>query len=251
MSAAALPRADFASLADLLAARVRRGAGDACWLWTGRPKKDGFGQFRWNGGNYLPHRVAWELQNGPVPPRFGVTHSCGEHLCCNPAHLTLRSLSTVGRLCRRVATLEESLMQSVKKGGTNDCWPWRGVVWGRQPWAYGKLTFHGKAYKAHRAAYECFKGPPDPNKEVCHSCDNPICCNPAHLFLGSRLDNNNDMVTKRRHIHGERHPFALLSEEKVRAIRTTDKTPVEVAQEFGVTAKQIRKIRRVDAWRHV
>lgn len=62
-----------------------------------------------------------------------------------------------------------------------------------------------KQVKAHRLAYECFCGPIPPKHFVCHSCDNPSCCNPLHLFVGTAADNSLDRNKKGRVSAGERH----------------------------------------------
>ena len=64
---------------------------------------------------------------------------------------------------------------------------------------YGKLLVAGRLMLAHRAAYADANGPIPPGLCVCHKCDVPSCIEPTHLFLGSRRDNTNDMITKGRH----------------------------------------------------
>ena len=63
---------------------------------------------------------------------------------------------------------------------------------------YGQIKFEGKMLKTHRVAWELANGPIPEGLMVCHTCDNPPCCNPAHLFLGSASDNMQDMVSKGR-----------------------------------------------------
>lgn len=65
---------------------------------------------------------------------------------------------------------------------------------------YGRVRVDGKKVLAHRRAYELARGPIPPGMKVCHSCDNPLCCNPAHLFLGTQKDNVQDSITKGRHV---------------------------------------------------
>jgi hypothetical protein len=75
----------------------------------------------------------------------------------------------------------------------SDCWVWQGY---RNEHGYGRL-WAPKRY-VHRAAYEAFVGPIPAGLNVLHRCDNPPCCNPAHLFLGTRADNARDMLAKGR-----------------------------------------------------
>ena len=77
-------------------------------------------------------------------------------------------------------------------GGPDACWPWQGA---RLPRGYGKMT--GAGY-AHRIAWELENGPVPAGMYVCHHCDNPPCCNPAHLFTGDAAANNADMDAKGR-----------------------------------------------------
>lgn len=76
------------------------------------------------------------------------------------------------------------------------CWIWRG---GKDKNGYGYFKYLGKTRKAHRVSWEFYK---DGNKHesllVCHSCDNPSCVNPYHLWLGTPKDNMEDKVRKGR-----------------------------------------------------
>lgn len=78
---------------------------------------------------------------------------------------------------------------------TGDCWPWTGC----KNWAgYGKVGVENQLKGTHRVAWELTNGPIPDGLHVCHRCDNPPCCNPDHLFLGTRSDNMRDAREKGR-----------------------------------------------------
>lgn len=86
-----------------------------------------------------------------------------------------------------------------KSGGPDACWPWQG---GHVARGYGHTTWSDDYVRteimAHRQAYEFEVGPIAEGLQVCHKCDNPPCCNPAHLFLGTPSENLVDAYTKGR-----------------------------------------------------
>lgn len=88
----------------------------------------------------------------------------------------------------------------VAKAGANDCWPWLGSQ--QKPMGYGHWTWwdgeRGRSTTAHRKAWQLTNGPIPEGMMVLHSCDNPPCCNPAHLWLGTHADNMADKVAKGR-----------------------------------------------------
>lgn len=81
--------------------------------------------------------------------------------------------------------------------GPLDCWPWKGSL---NSGGYGRLGagVTGKKLLAHRRAYEIEFGTIGKGLKVCHACDNPPCCNPGHLFLGTDADNIRDAASKGR-----------------------------------------------------
>lgn len=81
----------------------------------------------------------------------------------------------------------------------NGCWIWTDS---KTEKGYGRFFIDGKQLRAHRVAYELYIGEIPEGMLVCHNCptgDNPSCCNPAHLWLGSHADNQNDKMSKGRH----------------------------------------------------
>jgi len=181
----------------------------------------------------------------------------------------------------RPNTLEDALRR-IDKRGDNECWEWQGA---RIHFGYGAFKLRGKSVKAHRVAWELANGPIPSGLFVCHRCDNPPCCNPNHLFLGTHADNTADMVAKGRAVAGDRHhsvvhpeclargnrhwtrtrpqnlrrgashPRAKLSEDDVRAIRATyalgGVRQVDLADKYGVPQTAISQVIRRATWKEV
>jgi hypothetical protein len=100
---------------------------------------------------------------------------------------------------------------------------------------------------AHRAMYEFFVGPVVARLQVCHRCDNPLCVNPDHLFIGTASDNMLDMVRKGRHPHVTNYRRKL-SIEQVVAIRASNETAVSLSLQYGVDTASIQGIRKGRSW---
>jgi hypothetical protein len=138
----------------------------------------------------------------------------------------------------------------------NECWEWQGA---KDPKGYGFVKRDKRNLKAHRYAYELANGPIPDGLMVCHTCDNPSCCNPSHLWLGTNRDNILDAVRKGRHRSnvpsGERHPLSKLTDEHVREIRAAYGTQAyshtAFAKRFGVDPSTIGRVARGAQWKHV
>ena len=112
----------------------------------------------------------------------------------------------------------------VQRGTPDECWPWRG---GRFSNGYGQFRLGARKVKAHRCSYILVIGEIQDGLRVLHRCDNPPCCNPAHLFLGTDADNARDRSMKGRSSYngnslpGEKNPAAKIKLETVVEIRAT------------------------------
>jgi hypothetical protein len=101
-------------------------------------------------------------------------------------------------------------------GGDYGCWPWVGS---KMAHGYGRFWTGGAYVTAHRLARLGAAAIGSSSPTVCHSCDNPICCNPGHLFLGSQTDNLDDMWRKNRGRFGREHYAAKITEAEAVEIR--------------------------------
>lgn len=147
---------------------------------------------------------------------------------------------------------------------SGDCWIWTGRFKSKQPEEhYGLFYLGGRDILAHRVAYQLTHSPIPDGLFVCHRCDNPPCCNPAHLFPGDQLVNMHDMAAKKRHwqyrrpemqLRGERVKNAKLTEDQVREIRALARSGVvqrEIARRFGIDQKTAGQVIRRKTWKHV
>lgn len=130
-------------------------------------------------------------------------------------------------------------------GGDAACWEWQGA---RRHARGGYGSFRGTT--AHRYAWAIANNRLPGKLFVCHSCDNPPCCNPAHLFLGTTQDNVDDCVAKRRHCIGERNGHAIINESDVVDIRNSRLSGQRIASKYGLSGQAVSNIRRGITWNH-
>jgi len=242
---------------------------DECWVWFGHQGKSG-GLTRWDGRRQGAHRVAWQIEFGPVPEKMLVLHKCKNRLCVRPDHLylgirqdTMPVITEEIRERHRAAAYKrlggscdqtERFWSSVDKSrGPKECWIWNGYIGTR---GYGRTTFRGKYQQAHRVAWQIDFGPIPEGKHVLHRCDNKKCVNPMHLWIGSHKDNMEDKVAKGRQsfTKGENGGNAKLSDEDVKDIRlwfTEGVSQREIAKRKSVGPTTIFNIVHRRTWKHI
>lgn len=158
----------------------------------------------------------------------------------------------------RFVPLEQRFWANVDKRGPDECWPWTGSASNR----YGQIRVDGRTRKAtHVAIYLATGEWPPVGMCACHRCDNPPCVNPAHLWVGTISENVRDCFAKGRKkvvmpkgrlfTTGESHPRSKLTEDQVRAIRSSGQTPSELSRLYGVSEETVRLIRNRKRWGHL
>lgn len=181
--------------------------------------------------------------------------ACGKAFHRPPSRLK-RSVYC-SRECRKAylsspeALKRRFLAKADQSAGLFACWPWRGARDKNGCGTFRLAPSSGEySERAPRMAYRLFVGEIPDGLLICHECDNPECCNPAHLFLGTPADNTRDMVRKGR------KAGAILTPEQVREIRRRHvphqhRINVRLGEEFGVSARVIGAAANRRTWSHL
>ena len=145
--------------------------------------------------------------------------------------------------------IKNRILSNVKIN-SQGCWEWQK---GKDGGGYGSISIRRKSKSAHIVAFQLFVGPTN-GLFVLHSCDNPPCCNPSHLFLGTHTDNMQDMYKKGRGANrkGESHPLAKLTQVQVDQIRslyaTGEYSQAKLAVMYNMTGSGIGRIVKNITW---
>lgn len=147
---------------------------------------------------------------------------------------------------------EHRFWVKVNIGNVAECWEWRASC-SRD--GYGQLQVggrKGRRVSAHRLSWELHNGKIPDGLHVCHKCDNKLCVNPAHLFLGTNADNMLDWKKKGLSPKGEKNPMSKLTEDVVREIRRLSEsgwTQRDLIEKFGVSQSSVSNIiHRKNQW---
>lgn len=146
--------------------------------------------------------------------------------------------------------MKEYLKKRISLNNNTNCWEWVGS---KDSWGYGQFYKNRKSYKAHRVSYQEYKGDIPLGMYVCHTCDNPKCINPDHLWIGTPKQNSQDRDVKgRNYTHlGEKHPQAKLDWGLVKFIRENPQkyTQKKLASICGVSISTIRDVVYNRSWK--
>jgi hypothetical protein len=141
-----------------------------------------------------------------------------------------------------------------KESNPNGCWiytgfkKWDGYGWVARAQGDGRVRW----MTAHRYAWILTNGEPEEGLHILHQCDNPPCCNPAHLRLGTHQDNMADQVSKLRHVFGERSGRNKIKNyeeaEEIRRRNAAGESYTQLAAEYGVARSHIYQICTHRCW---
>jgi hypothetical protein len=159
----------------------------------------------------------------------------------------------------RVESKKNYIEKRTNKKTEDECWPWSGSIGSD---GYGKAKRLGKTLRAHRLVYSYYKGEIPANHFVCHSCDNPLCVNPRHLWTGTHKENELDKTNKGRRSpspsishpntlsRGENHHKAKLKNNDVDHILQSKEPTKILVQKYNVSRTTIQRIRKGLSWGH-
>jgi hypothetical protein len=99
---------------------------------------------------------------------------------------------------------------------TDGCWLWKG---GKVSSGYGRFKYFGESFSAHRLSWVLFRGSIPNGKFILHKCNNPICVNPDHLYIGDQFQNMQDRKINHKYFSGESHFNAKFTNKEVMSIR--------------------------------
>jgi hypothetical protein len=147
-------------------------------------------------------------------------------------------------------TLAQRFWSKVDPAPSSCCWEWTANT---DPDGYGRFKLNTKQLGAHRVAYTLTKGEIPDGLMVRHTCDNPACCNPDHLILGTHADNMTDMAERNRcnPPKGEQHYNSKLTVKQVMEIYNSPLPQNEIAELYNISKTIVSRIKHKKRWKHI
>jgi len=174
---------------------------------------------------------------------------CGNYQDVNGQHLREGSVNHCNKCPNKS---DETILQEAKERffksfdiKETGCWEWNAL---RNRQGYGCM-YYTRSIIASRFSYMIHKGPLEKYKYICHTCDNPCCVNPDHLYQGTPRDNVQDALKRLRHPCGQKSHYAKLTLDQVKYIVESKEKGVDLAKKFGVDKNTICTIRKRKSWR--
>jgi hypothetical protein len=166
--------------------------------------------------------------------------------------MVMRRAYKITEADRQRFLVEHSSATAVTGPLETHCLEWANNNFGK---GYGCFSLGGSSMSAHRMAWSVFRGDIPPRLCVLHRCDNRVCVNIDHLFLGTHQDNEDDKVSKGRHAFGERNSQAALTDDVVLQIYEMAHdciyTQRDIGWMFGVSRELVSQIKLRKIWKHL
>ncbi|CAB4128378.1 hypothetical protein UFOVP106_53 [uncultured Caudovirales phage] len=160
----------------------------------------------------------------------------------------------------RPANTPEVLWSKVDKKAENECWNWKGY---KNDGGYGRTWINDYGYYAHRVIFDLvypntitLSAPKDTDESgfLLHTCDNPSCCNPNHLFIGTHTENMADKVAKNRQTKfptdkGPRCKLSMAQAREIRQLRKNGISARELSQRYELSLASIKTLLRGNSYK--
>lgn len=207
-----------------------------CWIWVGAVSGNN-ALITINGSTKSVKRILFINKYPFADLRGNLKSSCDNKRCINPDH---------------VITKEQWFSSLIKENPISGCHEWQGMKKG----GYGYFYINGREKAVHRMQYEKFKGEIPKGFNVCHSCDNPPCVNPDHLWIGTQKDNVHDMIAKKRDhkAFGTRSKNSKINTDQalqIKLLYSQGESIKTIHLKLNISYKIVQHICNGATWKHI